>query len=771
MKISVYQKFLVLLFLLSNSIFSQVDFKKHVVKKSENLYRISVKYDMTIAEIISLNPDKAMGVVENDILFIPNAKVLSSERPVIASATTHIAKPKETLYSIARDYKVAYGDLRKLNEAELETGLKIGQSIKIPQNNQETPILKSEIVTEKPVIIVETPKAETPISSTESKLIHIAKPKETLYSIARDYKVAFTDLKKLNENELVTGLKIGQAIKIPGSGQILPVSVEKPVAEVVIKTETSDTRKVNKDKTTTHIVAAKETKFGISKKYGMSVSELEDLNPAIVSGLPIGFKLIVKVVSEIAIPTQSEKINEVVAETPIKVEKPKPVVVDYELKSTPTPKTGNLSVPVRKKGMANYEVKPKETLYGLSQTLGITPDELIELNPTLKDGVKVGMILVVPGKGSSVISNSKYKDLTKTIQVQERKKLALLLPFNATKIQNDTINTAGSRLKKDAFLNMTLDFYSGVLMAIDYGKALGLNIDVKILDSQESKISSNIADVIKNNNLDTMDAVIGPFYQQYAEQAAELLKDKNVPVISPLSKEVGKSLPNLYQSMPPADYAKAAIFDFMLAKKGNIIVVSDVKRQANKDFIIKNYSSALFAGMTTNGSLDIPNFKSLLKPEGINYVVLDTEKTGMILATTNMLMGEMKNFQIQLVIIEPNETLNFEEISMKRLTVLKLLYPSLTRDSNSQESILFETDYKKKNKILPNQFATRGFDITFDTMLRLSQNKTFAASINDDKTEQLESKFEYQKKDTEGYINKGVYILEYQEDLTVKAVN
>ena len=65
----------------------------------------------------------------------------------------------------------------------------------------------------------------------------------------------------------------------------------------------------------------------------------------------------------------------------------------------------------------------------------------------------------------------------------------------------------------------------------------------------------------------------------------------------------------------------------------------------------------------------------------------------------------------------------------------------------------------------------RGFDITFDTMLRLSQDKTISQSLEEDKTEQLESKFEYAKKDSEGYINKGVYILEYQEDLTVKPVN
>ncbi len=760
--------FFCIIMLSTNIVFGQLEFKKHMVKKGENLYRISVKYDMTIAEIITINPDKSMGVSEGDILFIPNANVLSSEKPVVASQTIHTAKPKETLYSIARDYKVAYGDLRKLNENELETGLKIGQSIIIPQKTQDTPILKNEV--EKPVTEIapttETVKDVNPILNNH---FHVTKPKETLYSIARDYKIAFADLKKLNENELIDGLKIGQKIKIPQSSNELSTSSSKVTSE---KTEEPvSVSKTDSIKKKYHIVTAKETKFGISKKYGMTIGELEALNPSIISGLSIGTKLLVQEGNLAA--TETVKPLETKTEpSTTKVEKPKPVVVDYEVKKTPTPTSGNLSIPIRKKGMANYEVKTGETLYGLSQTLAITQDELIALNPSLKDGVKEGMILIVPGKGSiTVFGNSKFKDLTKSVQTQTKRKLALLLPFNATKISKDTINSPNARLKKDAFLNMTLDFYAGALQAIEYAKALGLNIDVKILDSQESKLSSNVADIIKENNLDTMDAIIGPFYQQYAEQAAELLKEKNVAVISPLSKEVGKSLPNLYQSMPPSDYAKSAIFDFMLAKKGNIIIVSDIKRQSNKDFILKNYSSALFAAITENGALDSANFKSLLKTDGINYIVLDTEKTGMILATTNLMMNEMKNYQLQLVIIEPNETLNFDEISIKRLTVLKMLYPSLTRESNSSESTLFEMDYKKKNKILPNQFATRGFDITFDTMLRLSQGKSFDQSVNDDKTQQLESKFEYQKKETEGYINKGVYILEYQDDLTVKPVN
>ena len=54
-----------------------------------------------------------------------------------------------------------------------------------------------------------------------------------------------------------------------------------------------------------------------------------------------------------------------------------------------------------------------------------------------------------------------------------------------------------------------------------------------------------------------------------------------------------------------------------------------------------------------------------------------------------------------------------------------MTYPSLSRDNNNANAKNFENSFKRKNKILPSLYATRGFDITFDTMLRLSQNKTY----------------------------------------------
>jgi len=653
----------------------------------------------------------------------------------IASAQNyqkHTVIKGETITQIATKYKVTPFDIYKLNP-DAQSGIKENDVILIP--------------------------SITAAKMAVSGKTHTAAAKETLYSISRTYNVNVEDLKKLNPEAAKDGLKVGQLLKIPGASSALPNQETKTVAKTVVpETKTSV---VSNDKNVYHIVAPKETKFGIAKKYGISIAELEKKNPEIVSNLPVGYQL---VISGTAAKT-----------TPSVAEKPKPVA--HEIAQPETVKTETVKKTAFS-GFANYEVKPKETLFSLSQMFDITQDELLILNPTLKDGVKVGMILKVPGRGSIVVqpvmskgSTAVASDLSKSIKSQDKKQLVLMLPFNATRIQGDTLKTIGMRLKKDAFLNMTLDFYSGALVAIDSAKALGLNIDVKILDSEESKLSSNVSALVANNNLANADAIIGPFYQQYVEKVAELVGKNNVPVISPLSKETGKPFANLYQSMAPLDCGKSAMFDFMKSKNGNIIIVSDPKKVANKEFINKNYPGSKFVNLTEIGSVDVNHLKTLLVKGQTNYVVLDTEKTGMILTTTNALMAELSNFQIQLAIIEPNETLDFEEISLKRLTILKMIYPSLTKDNTSPEALAFENSYKKANKIFPSQYAVRGFDITFDTMLRLSQGKTFENSANEDKTEQVASKFEYAKKETEGYVNKGIYILEYQDDLSVKQVN
>jgi LysM repeat protein len=420
--------------------------------------------------------------------------------------------------------------------------------------------------------------------------------------------------------------------------------------------------------------------------------------------------------------------------------------------------------------LQEYVVRQQETLYSISKDFAISEEELISLNPELKKGVKLGMILRVPMKEKSEVKpviNKTQSNLSTSIKSDKKKQLVMLLPFNISKIESDTVNSPQARLKKDKFLNMTLDFYSGALMAIDSAKVLGLNVDVSIFDSQETKNSSAAASVIQQNNLTNVDAIIGPFYQTNVEKVAEMLEGYNTPVISPLSKESGKGYKNLYQSTPTAEQMKSSIFDFMRSKNGNIVAIVDAKKGSVVSYLKDEQPEVKIVGLSDKGTLVSDSLLVKLDKNKMNYVIVASEKTGMILSSTTSMVNAQRNYQVQMVVLEQNETLDFEEIPLAKLTKLNMLYPSISKSNETLEAIYFENNYKKINKIVPNQYAIRGFDVTFDTLLRLSQDKSFEETVQGSATEQIESKFDYSQNENGGYSNKGVYILQYEADLSI----
>ena len=619
----------------------------------------------------------------------------------------HNVSNGETIIQIAQKYYVTPYDIYQLNPDAI-SGLKPKSVLLIPVKSIKEALTVPEKV-------------------SAAGITHQVLPKETLYGIQKKYGVTDEALKQANPFLEKDGLQIGQVLNIPSN------KIKKNVTE-------------SSEKTVYHIVLPKETKYSIAKQYGISLQELERKNPEVVASLPEGFKLLIKG-NAIKTEVVSVKSNKEIIQTtaPVKV--------------------------AEGKSYKEYAVKPKETLYGLSKMFGISQEELVKLNPTLSEGVRDGMILKVPGVETVVAQEAKkeYTDFSK-VKSNARKKLVLLLPFNIAKIEGDTLNSTSKRLKKDKFLNMTLDFYAGALVAIDSAKVLGLNIDVSIFDSQETKNTSAISSLLKENNLQNSDVVIGPFYQSNVDKTAELLVSNDVAVISPLSKDQSVSFPNVFQSVPSPDAVKNAMFEYMRSKGGNMIAVVDKKKGSIIQYIKENQKDVQFSALTANGGVSADNLKSLFVKDKMNYVVMETGNTGMIKTTVAAMLSAMSTYKVQLVILEPNETLDTDEVSIANLAKLNLMYPSVNRENESPEALIFEKEFKKKNRIDPSVFATRGFDITFDTMLRLSQDKKYQDTIENTATEQVDNKFEYYKKEGGGYANKGIYFLYYDTDLTIKEV-
>ncbi|WP_281240285.1 PBP1 and LysM peptidoglycan-binding domain-containing protein [Flavobacterium praedii] len=612
----------------------------------------------------------------------------------------------ETVNQIAQKFNVTPYDIYKLNP-DAQKGLKPNSILLIPKKGSKSMIASSN--------------ATKPNPKTHEVLA-----KETLFGIEKKYNVSEDALKKINPDLEKNGLQVGQILNIPSNNNVKTAVAAKNVVVY-------------------HTVLSKETKYSIAKQYDMTVEELEKKNPEIAVNLPVGFQLLIK-------GNGAKPVAKIASsETKVSVKKPMEALEPKEI------------------SYVEYVVKAKETFYSLSKFFGLTQQQLIELNPILSSGVQEGMVLKVPSKPNQITLNSvKQKvDLSK-INNNSKKTLVLLLPFNIGRSSSDTISSMVNRLNSDKFLNMTLDFYSGAMMAIDSAKQIGVNLDVKIFDSNEIKSTSNVVSIYNNNNLADVDAVVGPFYQSNVEKAASLFTPNNVPVISPLSKDIGNPMPNLYQSIVQSAVLKTAMFEYMKSKEGNMIAVIDKKKETIRKYILENQKEVKIAPLTASGGLDVESFKRLMVKGKMNYVILETANTGMIKYTMNAMLSVRNTFQVQLVILEPNETLDTDEISFENLTKLNLMYPSATRDNNSPEAQIFMQSYRKKNKVNPSTFAIRGFDITFDTMMRLAQYKTYQETAETMITEQIENKFEYYKKEEGGYANKGVYILYYDTDLTVK---
>ena len=195
----VYLRVLLFIVFASNISFGQETAIKHTVLKGETIPQIAQNFQITPSEIYRLNPEAQNGIVENQILILPS---LQSKNTI-----THIVEPKETLFGLATKYNVKVEAIQNANATVLANGLQIGQELVIPQD----------------------PKAENAISRN----IHLVQPKETLFSIARIYNVSVEDLANTNLDILKDGLQIGQEIKIPNKKKTLDGRVRVINAETV----------------------------------------------------------------------------------------------------------------------------------------------------------------------------------------------------------------------------------------------------------------------------------------------------------------------------------------------------------------------------------------------------------------------------------------------------------------------------------------------------------------------------------------------------------
>ncbi len=611
----------------------------------------------------------------------------------------HTVLAGETVTQIAKKYKVTPYDIYKLNP-EAKNGINENQVLLISLQNYKVKDSKKESQ-----VTIESKALET----------YIVQPKDTKYSLAKKFNITIDDLDNWNKVIVRDGLQEGQVL-----------IVKKPLdPKYVIPTTVKDSI-LDYGK---YIIQPEDTKYGIAKKFELTIEELEELNPEIKDGFPVGIAIAVT-------------------------------------------KKGKRAISKEKSDYEQYEIKPKETLYGISKKFNVSQMEILKLNPILSEGFKEGLVINIPSDTLKVLESTSDKTKLVAKKSDVEKTLVLLLPFNIPMMESDSIRSKSEFLnsKNGQLTNIALDYYAGALIAIDSAKRMGYsNLKVKVIDFESKKTSNNLNSIIQKNDFSKVNAVVGPLINSQVEQTAIALEKYNVPIISPLSVTNGKPYPNIYYARPSDELMREMLFNHFKKNNGNVLAIFSNKKQENKEIVLAQFPELKMVPLTEKGTVTAENITSLLDPTKKNFVILDTEKTNIILSTTSILSKLKSKYDIQLVVFEIYDALEFEEIPLKRYTDLKMMFPSVTRTNKSGYYESFQEKFKKDNNVNPNFFATRGFDVTFDTILRMYEENGFVNSTTGLTSEQLQSKFNYRKIE-DGNYNTGIYLMYYTDELTIEEV-
>ena len=118
-----------------------------------------------------------------------------------------------------------------------------------------------------------------------------------------------------------------------------------------------------------------------------------------------------------------------------------------------------------------------------------------------------------------------------------------------------------------------------------------------------------------------------------------------------------------------------------------------------------------------------------------------------------------------------NKSSQFDIIDNNKLAKLGFTYTSdIFIDEGSPKVQLFNKQYLEKNYAYPSYYATKGFDIVFDVVMRLASGDPLKETFKKGISTRLESKFNYNKSLFSTSTNTGIYILQYNPDLTITRI-
>lgn len=303
--------------------------------------------------------------------------------------------------------------------------------------------------------------------------------------------------------------------------------------------KSNNIKTINGKKYYLHKVEKKQTLYSISKLYSVDLEAIYNLNPELKSG--------VKAEQEIIIPILDIKLNNIKSEN-----------ANLYHEAIDTIK------------FITHKASKSETLFSICKKFNLSEEEINELNPFLRTGLKEGQLLILGKKNKisdvkkkSLLLNRSNTNITDSFTINKiiktKKtdyKIALVLPFKLDQTLNiDIENLAKSNSNFPLSSELAIDFYLGFKNAINYLVTDKFKINIELFDISDND-SLKLNELEKNTSFKELDFIFGPFFAGGFKSISKKAKEFYIPIISPTTQQNKILHDNIYTSKTnPSQYS------------------------------------------------------------------------------------------------------------------------------------------------------------------------------------------------------------------------
>ncbi len=521
-----------------------------------------------------------------------------------------------------------------------------------------------------------------------------------------------------------------------------------------------------------HTIHAQETFYGLSRLYNVSIDDIKKSNENIES-LNVGQRIMIPMVEEVA--TETEPL--LYEEGQIVIKEGATYVIHF--------------------------VKQGQTIYSISRLYQVSPQQILDKNPSLATNptLSVDQVLWIPFDSeeqakitmdnmtplsespNETLKNNDTNAVTPvteitttgtTVLVRPTINVSMLLPFflskNAPQNDDGIIN-----MSKEIYTHtyQFLEYYEGVLIALDSLKKLGISVNLDVIESNNDSLSINVGKIKTKSDL-----IIGPVFPKTFPTVAGFAKRNSIPIVYPLSQEEANSLnPFTIQMNTPQKNRYKAMVDYIIQNNENchVCIVYNSESLEKKNMV---QCKAAFDEQKNQLLPKQITYETIYNPLANGMVTLDRamdkkQKTIIVVlskqqAFANNIVTKLyqasKSHNIELWGMpqwELYENLELDflfDLNFKLVTVNEI-------DYTSQSINNFISTYREIYSTEPTKFSFQGFDQMLYFGQLCAQNANVFTSIRTNQGfDGLTERFYFQQKDNGAFLNTATNIVEYDKN-------